>query len=266
MDKADTARADGALAGRNRAVRLAGVHNLRDLGGLLTVDGRRTATGRLFRSEFLAAPATLADPALHALGLRSVVDLRRHGEVAHEQVAWGDHDIDVHHVPLRLDRGTTWHAGYHRYLVDGPDRVVDVVRVLIDPSRQPALFHCAAGKDRTGTVAALVLAAAGVTREEILADYALTAHGLAPVLARVADEEPYRAQLAGTTLEDHQPRPEIMSALLDWLDDGWGGARGWLLSHGITQDELTAHEAAMVEPSSGSRDGLDSASRHADRR
>lgn len=104
---------------RPRVIRLDDAHNLRDLGGLPSADGRVTARGRLFRSEFLASPATLDDAAFRRLGLRSVVDLRRHGEVNHEQAAWDRHGIVVHHVPLRLSRGTSWDAGYERYLLGG---------------------------------------------------------------------------------------------------------------------------------------------------
>ncbi|EWT07780.1 protein tyrosine phosphatase [Intrasporangium chromatireducens Q5-1] len=246
MLETDTDR--DAPAGDRRRLRADGTHNLRDLGGLTTVDGRRTRAGRLFRSEFLASPRILADPLLQRIGLRTVVDLRRHGETAFEQVAWVDRGVELHHVPLRLAQGTTWHAGYHRYLVDGPDRVVEAVRTLMDPARQPALFHCAAGKDRTGVVAALLLDALGVTRDAIVADYALTARGIAPIIDRLADAEPYRAQLAGTTADDHQPRVEVMSAFLGWLEGSWGGARRWLRVHGVTSAELLAYESALLEP------------------
>jgi NADPH2:quinone reductase len=229
-----------------RVVRLTGAHNIRDLGGLPTTDGGRTRLGRLFRSEFLAEPETLSDPPFGLLSLRSVVDLRRYGEVDHEQVDWGDHDIELHHVPLRLERGTSWHAGYHRYLVDGPERVVTAIRLLIDPGHQPALFHCAAGKDRTGVVAALLLDSIGAEREAIVADYAQTAFGLEHVLERLAAEEPYREQLQGISIEEHEPRPETMRAFLAWLDEGWGGARGWLIAHGIDEAELAAYAAVMV--------------------
>ena len=231
-----------------RRIRVEGVHNLRDLGGLVTVDGRRTRRGRLFRSEFLGPTGDLAEPLGRRISLRTVVDLRRHGEVAFEQVAWAAQGVALHHVPLRLSQGTTWHAGYHRYLVDGPDRVVEVMRILMAPARQPALFHCAAGKDRTGVIAALLLETLGVTRAEVLADYALTVHGIAPIIERLMDAGPYQAQLAGTTTTDHHPRVEVMSAFLTWLDENWGGATGWLLKHGVTAAELGAYENCLLEP------------------
>lgn len=232
---------------RQRVVSLAGAHNIRDLGGLPTVDGRHTVHGRLFRSEFLSSPDTHADPARELLGLRTVVDLRRFGEVEFEQVPWGDHAVDLVHVPLRLQSGTSWHAGYHRYLKDGAQRVVTSVRTLIDPARGPALFHCAAGKDRTGVIAAVILDMLGVTHEAIIEDYMLTERGIRPILARVSNAAPYRAQLEGTRLEEHLPRPDLMHDLLDWLGAA-GGARRWLLEHGIPEAELAQAGATLVAP------------------
>lgn len=230
-----------------RVISLAGAHNVRDLGGLPTGDGRRTVHGRLFRSEFLASPDTHADPARELLGLRTVVDLRRFGEVEYEQVPWGDHDIDLVHVPLRLESGTSWHAGYHRYLVDGPDRVSKAVRTLIDPDHGPALFHCAAGKDRTGVIAAVILDMLGVTRDAIVEDYMLTERGIRPILERVSKAEPYRAQLEGTSIEGHLPRRELMREFLAWLQAA-GGARTWLSEHGVPQEELARAEATLLAP------------------
>jgi len=230
-----------------RIISLAGAHNIRDLGGLPTVDGRHTVHGRLFRSEFLASPDTHADPARELLGLRTVVDLRRLGETAFEQVPWGDHAVDLVHVPLRLETGSSWHAGYHRYLVDGSERVAAAVRTLIDPDRGPALFHCAAGKDRTGVIAAVILDMLGVTHEAIVEDYMLTERGIAPILERVSSLEPYRAQLQGTPIEEHLPRRELMVEFLEWLNAA-GGARTWLLEHGVPEEELAEAEATLVLP------------------
>lgn len=118
----------------------------------------------------------------------------------------------------------------------------------MDPDQQPALFHCAAGRDRTGVIAVLLLDALGVTREAMMADYALTAHGIAPIIDRLAGSEPYRAQLAGTTAADHQPRVAVMSAFLEWLEENWGGARPWMREHGVTTAELRSFEHALLEP------------------
>lgn len=235
----------GMVSDLQRIVTLAGAHNVRDLGGLPTVDGRRTRRGRLFRSEFLASPDTHSDPARDLLGLRTVVDLRRFGEVEHEQVPWGDHAIDLVHVPLRLESGSSWHAGYHRYLVDGPDRVARAVRTLIDPGNGPALFHCAAGKDRTGVIAAVILDLLGVRHEAIVEDYMLTARGITPILERVSKLEPYRAQLRGTAIEQHLPRRDLMVDFLEWLSAA-GGARNWLVENGTPEEELTTAKQALV--------------------
>lgn len=231
----------------SRIIDLLGAHNIRDLGGLPTVDGRHTRPGRLFRSEFLASPDSQADLARELPGLRTVVDLRRFGELEYEQVPWGDHAVELVHVPLRLQSGTSWHAGYHRYLVDGPDRVARAVRTLLDPARGPALFHCAAGKDRTGVVAAVILDFLGVTHDAIVEDYMLTERGIRPIIERVSAIGLYRSQLEGTQVEEHLPRRELMSGFLEWLDTA-GGARRWLVEQGASEAELASAQAALLAP------------------
>ena len=69
---------------------------------------------------------------------------------------------------------SSWYARYQSYLAHRPETVVAAVRHVLDPASHPVLFHCAAGKDRTGVVAALVLAVLGVHDEQIVADYVLS--------------------------------------------------------------------------------------------
>jgi len=180
------------------------------------------------------------------LGLRRVVDLRRRQEVDFECVRWADHGVD--HVVCSFSAGGTnsWHAAYQAYLDHRPDRVVTAVRHVLAPAGHPVLFHCAAGKDRTGVLAALLLSLLGVPEEAIVADYVLTERALVPMMARLRASEPYAAMLAASDDEEQRPRPETMRAFLDWLS-GHGGADGWLLDHGVPQAELEEFRLAMLE-------------------
>lgn len=224
------------------------VNNLRDLGGLRTTDGRALARSRLYRSEFLPL-ATDADRAVvEGLNLKLVVDLRRTGELHAELVNWNDLGVEHQHHPLRLRKGDSWTAGYHQYLEIDPGGVSAAVRALANPDNHPALFHCAAGKDRTGVIAALLLDLAGVVRDEIATDYAMTGNTLEIVLARLASLEPYRPSLYGTPIEEHRPYAATMHRFFDWLDDNWGGAEPWLLKHGMTSDEISNYRKAIVDP------------------
>src|ERR1700750_1782253 len=76
-------------------------------------------------------------------------------------------------------------AHYLNYLKYAGDRVLEAVRIMAAPDGLPALFHCAAGQERTGVVAALVLDAVGVEREAVIADFALTNERLDRVAGRL---------------------------------------------------------------------------------
>lgn len=228
----------------SRAIVARGSFNLRDLGGLPTPGGvvRR---GMLYRSDFpgfaVSDPETLA-----RLGLRTVVDLRRSAEIEFECVPWADSGIDHLVCALSAGRESSWHAKYPAYLTHRPEAVVDAVRTLMRDRARPALFHCAAGKDRTGVVAALLLDVLGVEDATIVADYVLTDHALADILARLRQAGPYVRMLADSTDEDQRPLAEAMQSFLDWLHQH-GGAAAWLATHGVPAREIETFRAELIE-------------------
>src|SRR5439155_1330692 len=83
-----------------------------------------------------------------------------------------------HPVPDGVDPDLT--NGYVRELRLCGERMTAVFNAIVAPSVLPAVIHCAAGKDRTGVIVALILDAAGVSREAIGQDYALSAECLGP--------------------------------------------------------------------------------------
>ncbi|MDB6062510.1 MAG: protein-tyrosine phosphatase [Verrucomicrobiaceae bacterium] len=174
-----------------RVLNLEGSCNLRDMGGYPAADGRCVQTGKLFRSGVLAYLTETDKQRIAELGIRAVCDLRRSDERADEPTQWpvdanvkffiwddepdvesagelswqnaksGEHIRDVmiklyRNMPAWLENRL---RGVFEYLAAG---------------NVPLLFHCAAGKDRTGLTASLILHSLGVDRETILADYALT--------------------------------------------------------------------------------------------
>lgn len=226
-----------------RVVTLEGASNVRDLGGLRTADGRRTRFGRLYRSD---SPSELTPDDVRALvddrGLRHVVDLRSREEVERDGpgpleragLAYANHwmssDPGVGQVVPEIMRGNL-SGHYLGYLGSGAERVVAAARLLADPGNHPALVHCAAGKDRTGTLVALLLDAVGVRPEEIAADYALTDANMGAVFERVVR----RLEASGGPLptvsrdlpdESRRARAETMAEFLDQLTTVFGGGRG----------------------------------------
>ena len=108
-----------------------------------------------------------------------------------------------------------------------------------------SVVHCAAGKDRTGVVVALSLAVAGVSHEEIVADYAMTAEVIDALVAKLAASPTYTEDMERRDVARHAPRPETMRRVLALLDERYGGPAGWLRDHGFGDDEQAALRARL---------------------
>jgi protein-tyrosine phosphatase len=160
------------------------VFNFRDLGGLPTVDGRFVRHGRLYRSDSLHRLTEEEAQRLAALGIRTVLDLRRPTEIARdgripELPGLVYFNLHPAHREWRHDLYDAA-AGPHRYLADryldmaeeGIEGFGAALRLISDADRAPLVMHCFAGKDRTGVLTALTLTLLGVTPTEIMADYA----------------------------------------------------------------------------------------------
>lgn len=234
-----------ARAAQERVRAVEGSHNVRDLGGLRTRSGGRLRTGRVFRSDYPSFVDADAGGAA-ALGLATVVDLRRATEADVECVDWAALGVAYRRWPLTAGREDSWHARYPAYLTRRPETVVGAVRDAMRPEGHPVLFHCAAGKDRTGVVAALLLALLDVPDDDIVEDYLLSAASVAPVIARLVGLEVYAGMLADSSVDDQMPRAEHIRSLLDWLAEA-GGAEAWLVANGVPAGEIAAFREALVE-------------------
>jgi protein-tyrosine phosphatase len=244
----------------NRRIELEGPANFRDLGGYETRDGRTVRTRQVYRSDSLSY-MTDADVqhCVDQLGIDTVIDLRAGHEV--DQFSHGPLEatgVRFLHRPV-VDETRREHivrdpgapapelmspaSIYLMMLERFADRLTDVVRLIADPATHPVVFHCAAGKDRTGIVAALVLGALGVDDETIVADYVLTAEHM-PLLV-----ERHRAVAAerGVDAEVGDPHfaaeAEAMRGVLTGLEanyarDGISGVEGYLLANGLGDASL----------------------------
>lgn len=227
-----------------------GLANARDVGGLPLDGGGRVRAGVLLRTESLeglgpAAVAYLTDE----LGVAQVLDLR----TDHERTTYGlgalaDAGVPVHRLSFipetgialpEVDLGDSHPmlGHYLAYLEGRGEYVVDGVRRIAGLESGTTVVHCAAGKDRTGVLVALVCAAVGVPREEITADYALSATRIDALFRKwtTASGEPMPG---ADELDRHRPRAEVMAEFLRLLDERHGGPVGWLRGNGLTEDEL----------------------------
>lgn len=189
--------------------RVAGAANLRDMGGGILPDGRKIKTGLVFRSDDLHALDAERMDAVAALGLKTVVDFRS----PEEQVTCPDHlpDEKTKLVALPLMAGNVIQPGelaaadgslamqriYTFFVHDAQAEYRTFFSLLQQPENLPLLFHCSAGKDRTGFAAAVFLAALGAPWEMILADYLASAEAVGKKYAGLLAARPQLAPLFG---------------------------------------------------------------------
>lgn len=264
-------------------VTIAGVPNLRDLGGLGATDGRRVRHGRLYRAELLTdtAPnesnavwdATLRDE-YAALGLALVIDLRSEAEHRVSPTLWAaGTDARVVEIPiedgapgtptdllapvLRGERDRFTAADFIAYYVTlmeghGED-LVRGVRAIAEADGRPALIHCSAGKDRTGVLVAMVLELLGVDRAAIVADYVRTGevrpnridHYRDAFTARGVDPEAVRLMF--------ETPAEVLDTALTRIAERHGSIRAYLEDHGLDAASIERLRAALLEDSDAER-------------
>jgi protein-tyrosine phosphatase len=182
---------------RERLLALVGAYNFRDLGGYPTADGRFTRWGRLFRSDALHELTAEDLQVLRQVGLASVIDLRTATELERTgRGPLGEEPIAYLHASVLQEEGGESVATpappegdqaerYMWYLNVGRDALTEALTTAADPVNQPVVFHCAAGKDRTGVLAALILDILGVDRSAIVEDYTITATRMELILKRL---------------------------------------------------------------------------------
>jgi protein tyrosine/serine phosphatase len=130
--------------------------------------------------------------------------------------------------------------GYVELLELGAPAFASAVTALVGTDGSPALFHCTAGKDRTGILAALLLQLADVGDDAIAADYALTEERMPAIIERIVGAASFEALSAQVPAFSFQAKAQTMANFLRALDDRWGGAAGYLADIGTAEATITA--------------------------
>ena len=237
---------------------LQGASNFRDVGGYRNADGRRVRRGQVFRSDHLAG-LTDADVArLQALGVRHSLDFRGEAECRATPYAIAG----VERVALTIEPTVIarMQALVAQGIVPTTEETVDLMRetyrdfvnrnadtygrflkhLLAQPT--PQVFHCTAGKDRTGFAAALLLSALGVDKATIEHDYLLT-NQLYRRDARLEGQgHPHVMKVLW------QVQPEFLHAAFEAVDTQHGGMSDYLHGAiGLTPQELTELQRMLLE-------------------
>jgi len=246
-------------AHEHRFVPLDGAFNFRDLGGLPTTDGGVTRAGVMFRSDALHHLVPSDVDHLTELGMRSVIDMRSSVEL--DRTGRGlleDTDMQWVHAPLshgdaaagRVLPAALAEGDLGRHYVDSlaerTETLAEVIEHLATRDNLPAVFHCTAGKDRTGMVAALVLSLVGVSDDVIVHDYTLTDARMHLVLERIRASGDFPEP--ATPMMERVGRAEAasMETFLGAVRATHGDVHGWARDAGLSDDVLASLRAVLV--------------------
>ena len=235
-----------------------GPQNFRDLGGFLNRDGRMVAWNRLYRADGLSALSERDEALLRKLNIRTIVDLRG----TSEQKAMPDRVPEgvrycacpmMREDPAAPDQAARSFAmslkvGYLKMVQESPERVGRAANAVMEGLEQGAVvFHCTAGKDRTGVLAAVLLLLLNVAEGDIVADYQVSytynANGINRMIERIPELKEYLIQ-AGEDSMLHS-NPKNIRAVLEVLNAG--NIAAWLERAGVGRERQDCFRQIMLE-------------------
>lgn len=262
-----------------RHVSIDGAKNIRDLGGYLTADGGSVRWGTIFRADNVGSLKARSQAALTKYGVRTVIDLRRDSQIESlGNVFAARPDVTFYHHPMVTDAtpeemmdtsrvARKWiqcmedlegpqlrAANYCMRLDTRHEAIRETLSTLASPGTLPALFHCQAGKDRAGIMAALVLGIARVANKTIVEDYELSGYyrwrgSLLESGVIEPDKDIWREACGDPEYEVFRldSPAETMVEVLQYLEDKYGGIEGYVREIGVETEELQALREAVVE-------------------
>lgn len=251
------------IAVAERIIPLKGALNFRDLGGYRTADGRSVKWGKLYRSAGLSLLTEEDLAYLQTLELAWICDLRSDaelavspspaiGEAANEQLSFL---ASANPEEMMSGRAITVDmlAHMNRGMVSNTALTAEYFRRLLQREGKPTLFHCAAGKDRTGFIASVVLQALGVDREDILEDYAITNQFSERFKEQMSSQRDAHADMLGKLDPEviqalMMAKPDYLAASFEEIDARYGDFEGyWITGLELSREELTRLRSLYLE-------------------
>jgi protein-tyrosine phosphatase len=245
---------------RARTLAWDGCLNVRDLGGHPTEDGGETRFGAIVRADSVRALTEAGWRALVDYGITTIIDLRMHSELEADPPL--ELPVELVHVPLFPEPGSPrWgpieavaerieepvahrRAVYLECLERFRRETASALTAVARAPQDGIVIHCQAGKDRTGLISGLVLRLAGVSREDIGADYEVTEENLRPtwsIWVDAAEDDEDRARRRGLA----GAPAEAMVGVLEELERRYGSVRGYAVAGGASERDLDVLRAKL---------------------
>ncbi len=241
-----------------RTIDLEGCVNFRDLGGYPVSCGRHLRWRILYRSDSLhALSAADVFRFRHELGITEIVDLRSTSELENEGRGLLETEpIGFHHLPLFDGRSMS----AKRDAVMNPslgERYIAMMDVAHEPiarvidalarAKGGVVHHCAAGKDRTGVISAVLLGVLGVPDDLIVADYVLSSENIDAIIERVMSMRGYGDTLKAMPADTMHAKPETMEEVVADVASRYGSMSGYLRKSGVSEATLECLRAKCLD-------------------
>ena len=232
------------LSREERYIALQGATNVRDIGGYETKSEYYTKAHRFIRSASTAKMTSSDCDKLYDYGVRHILDLRSDYEIEHLPSCFISDDR-FHYQSINILESKTasvvpddimnYHdlSGFYIYIIEvHKAKIKEVFDVFAKHLYEGVLFHCSAGKDRTGVIAALLMDLAGCHEEDIIKDYSESYENNLAILDELEKMmEAEHSSVLGSS-------PTIMAAFLEYLREHYGSAKEYLISCGMQEEDI----------------------------
>ncbi len=230
-------------------IQLPGCLNLRELGGYTTEEQKQTKSRTLLRSDSLHNLPQSSQQQLLDYGIRTIIDLRSPMETGSNEYPLSQRaEIEYYNLPLIEDRSQFESIKdkelieYNRFFLEQCSSAIKKILETIASSQTAIVIHCAAGKDRTGIIIALLLAIARVPIATIARDYQLSDRYLAPLYNKMRSQA--EAEGFAHLLNSH---PQTIIDTFSLLEQNYGGIDKYLSSIGVSVAKHISLKTMLVQ-------------------
>lgn len=250
------------------------IYNFRDFGGYNTQTGKKIKRGILYRSAQINSPSLSDLKRIEDLGIKTIVDFRSPGEIKRKPDIVNKKIINYIHIPIQIKKNNDQKFLFHflsmlfkrklsenyfsnckRIYIeltgDFHQEYKKAIKLIMNPDNLPVLFHCAAGKDRTGLAIAFIQMLLGVSKENIFDEYLLTNKHIDNFIMLTEDKiKPLR--FFGISINDFMPlieaRSEYLESSINYIETHYKSFKDFIIHKlGFSESEIEQFHALILE-------------------